>query len=105
MGDRIPGISCRGISHVLLVIALVAIILQLSMEEKSFRNYEKDLVIIPGTGNKYRDKRISNTELEKSKAHIIAEIIEYMANYTIIKMIIKKSKANIWIMSFANGEG
>lgn len=32
----------------------------------------------------------SNTELEKSKAHIIVEIIEYVPNSVVIKTIIKK---------------
>jgi len=44
-------------------------------------------------------------ELEKSKAHIIVEIIEYMANSVVIKTIIKKSTGNISIMSFDSGEG
>ena len=46
-----------------------------------------------------------NTELEKSKAHIIVEIIEYMANSVVIKTIIKKSTGNISVMSFDSGEG
>jgi ABC-type multidrug transport system fused ATPase/permease subunit len=99
------GFLAGSIIHVLLVIALIALILQLSMEEKFFRNYKKALIKIQSMDNNYIERKISNTELEKSKAHIIAEIIEYMANYTVIKMIIKKSKANIWIMSFANGKG
>ncbi len=49
--------------------------------------------------------KIENTELEKSKAHIVVEIIEYMANSVVIKTIIKKSTGNISIMSFDNGEG
>ena len=44
-------------------------------------------------------------ELEKSKAHIIVEIIEYMTNAVVIKTIIKKSTGNISIMSFDSGEG
>lgn len=44
-------------------------------------------------------------ELEKSKAHIIVEIIEYMTNSVVIKTIIKKSTGNISIMSFDSGEG
>ncbi len=44
-------------------------------------------------------------ELEKSKTHIIVEIIEYMANAVVIKTIIKKSTGNISIMSFDTGEG
>ncbi|MBL0233100.1 MAG: cupin domain-containing protein [Chitinophagaceae bacterium] len=46
-----------------------------------------------------------STELEKSKAHIIVEIIEYMANSVVIKTIIKKSTGNISVMSFDSGEG
>ena len=46
-----------------------------------------------------------NTELERSKAHIIVEIIEYMANSVVIKTIIKKSTGNISVMSFDSGEG
>lgn len=46
-----------------------------------------------------------NAELEKSTAHIIVEIIEYMANSVVIKTIIKKSTGNISIMSFDSGEG
>ena len=46
-----------------------------------------------------------NFEMEKSKAHIIVEIIEYMANSVVIKTIIKKSTGNISVMSFDSGEG
>src|SRR5688572_28741985 len=44
-------------------------------------------------------------EIEKSKAHIIVEIIEYMANSVVIKTIIKKSTGNISVMSFDSGDG
>jgi quercetin dioxygenase-like cupin family protein len=50
-------------------------------------------------------KRLTPREIEKSKAHIIVEIIEYMANSVIIKTIIKKSTGNISVMSFDTGEG
>lgn len=46
-----------------------------------------------------------NTDIEKSKTHIIVEIIEYMANAVVIKTIIRKSTGNISIMSFDSGEG
>jgi hypothetical protein len=46
-----------------------------------------------------------NVELEKSKSHIIVEIIEYVPNSVVIKTIIKKSTGNISIMSFDSGEG
>jgi len=48
---------------------------------------------------------MENSELEKTKSHIIVEIIEYMANAVVIKTIIKKSTGNISIMSFDSGEG
>jgi quercetin dioxygenase-like cupin family protein len=44
-------------------------------------------------------------ELEKSKAHITMEIIEYVPNSVVIKTILKKSTGNISVMSFDNGEG
>jgi len=47
----------------------------------------------------------ANGELEKSTAHIIVGIIEYMTNAVVIKTIIKKSTGNISVMSFDTGEG
>lgn len=44
-------------------------------------------------------------ELEKSKAHIIVEIIEYIPNSVVIKTILRKSTGNISVMSFDSGEG
>jgi len=43
--------------------------------------------------------------VEKSRAHIIVEIIEYMPNSIVIKTIIRKSTGNISVMSFDSGEG
>src|SRR6185503_8880066 len=54
---------------------------------------------------KNKDKKPESSELEKSKSHIIVEIIEYMANSVVIKTIIKKSTGNISAMSFDSGEG
>jgi len=45
------------------------------------------------------------TELEKSKAYITVEIIEYIQNSVVIKTILKKSTGNISVMSFDTGEG
>ena len=45
------------------------------------------------------------TELEKSKSHIIVEVIGYIANSVVIKTVIKRSTGNICIMSFDRGEG
>jgi len=54
---------------------------------------------------KDQDKKADSSELEKSKAHIIVEIIEYMTNSVVIKTIIRKSTGNISVMSFDSGEG
>lgn len=48
---------------------------------------------------------MDNAEIEKSKVHIIVEIIEYVANSVVIKTILKKSTGNISVMSFDRGEG
>ena len=51
------------------------------------------------------NQNAGSAELEKSKSHIIVEIIEYMPNSVVIKTIIKKSTGNISVMSFDSGEG
>lgn len=56
--------------------------------------------------NKAKGKgKPASIELTKATAHIIVEIIEYMANSVVIKTIIKKSTGNISVMSFDSGEG
>lgn len=60
---------------------------------------------ISGDIQKEVKENSKNAELEKAKAHIIVEIIEYMANAVVIKTIIKKSTGNISVMSFDTGEG
>ena len=45
-----------------------------------------------------------NIELEKSKAHIIVQIIEYIPNAVLSKTIIKKITGNITISSLDAGE-
>ncbi len=45
-----------------------------------------------------------NSEVEKAKAMIIVEIIEYVPNSVLTKTIIKKSTGNISIMSVDAGE-
>ena len=47
---------------------------------------------------------IKNSEVEKAKALIIVEIIEYVPNSVLTKTIIKKSTGNISIMSVDAGE-
>ena len=48
---------------------------------------------------------MENKELEKSKAHITVEIIEYVPNSVVSKTILKKSTGNISVISFDSGEG
>jgi len=50
-------------------------------------------------------KSSANAEMERSKSHIIVEIIEYMTNAVVTKTIIKKSTGNVSVMSFDSGEG
>lgn len=47
---------------------------------------------------------LENSELEKSKIHIVVEIIEYMANAIVCKTIIKKTTGNVTVSSFDAGE-
>ncbi len=49
-------------------------------------------------------KTTDTIELEKSKAHIIVEIIEYMPNAVVSKTIIKRISGNITASSFDAGE-
>lgn len=54
--------------------------------------------------NKNEEMDKENTELEKSKAHIIVEIIEYVPHAVLSKLIIKKITGNITVSSFDAGE-
>jgi quercetin dioxygenase-like cupin family protein len=45
-----------------------------------------------------------NIEMEKSKAHIIVEILEYMPGAVVTKTIIKKTTGNITVSSLDEGE-
>jgi quercetin dioxygenase-like cupin family protein len=46
----------------------------------------------------------STTEVEKAKAHIIVELIEYIPNSVVSKTIIKKTTGNVTVLSFDAGE-
>jgi quercetin dioxygenase-like cupin family protein len=59
------------------------------------------LVAISAEGT-YSDKR--SQEVEKSKVHIIVEIIEYVPNAVLSKTIIKKITGNVTVSSFDAGE-
>jgi quercetin dioxygenase-like cupin family protein len=65
---------------------------------KNDKNYITDLF----EQRNYNDKR--NQELEKSRVHIIVEIIEYVPNAVVSKTIIKKTTGNITVTSFDTGE-
>ncbi|XZF14505.1 cupin domain-containing protein [Chitinophagaceae bacterium MMS25-I14] len=47
---------------------------------------------------------MENIELEKSKVHIIVEIIEYIPNAVVSKTIIKKTTGNVTVSSLDAGE-
>lgn len=47
---------------------------------------------------------MENLELEKSKSHVIVEIIEYIPNAVLSKTIIKRATGNITVSSFDAGE-
>ena len=48
--------------------------------------------------------QLDNVELEKSKAHIIVEILEYIPKSILIKTIIKKTTGNITVTAVGAGE-
>ena len=56
------------------------------------------------TNHTDRSNHTPKTEIEKSKAHIIVEIIEYIPNAVVSKTIIKKTTGNITVTSFDTGE-
>jgi quercetin dioxygenase-like cupin family protein len=47
---------------------------------------------------------MENKDVEKSKAHIIVEIIEYVADSVVIKTILKKTTGSISVISIDSGE-
>jgi quercetin dioxygenase-like cupin family protein len=49
--------------------------------------------------------KVQTADLDKSKSHIVVEIIEYVPHSVVSKSIIKKLTGNISVMSFDNGEG
>ena len=55
--------------------------------------------------NKSKKGKPGITDLEKSKSHIIVEVIGYLPNSVVIKTIIKRSTGNVCLMSFDRGEG
>ena len=58
---------------------------------------------MPKTGNSIPGGSMP-LDVEKSKSHIIVEIIEYVAQAVVSKTIIKKTTGNITVSSFDAGE-
>lgn len=59
------------------------------------------------SNDEFSNRRTSHSgyaELEKSKVHVIIEIIEYVANSVVSRTIIKKTTGNITVSSFDKGE-
>lgn len=50
-------------------------------------------------------KVIETTEIEKAKAVITVELVEYLPNSIVIKTIMRKSTGNVSVMSVDSGEG
>jgi quercetin dioxygenase-like cupin family protein len=48
-------------------------------------------------------EKMDNSGVEKAKAHIIVEIMEYVPDSVVIKSIIKKTTGNISAFSFDSG--
>ena len=47
---------------------------------------------------------MQSTEIEKSKTHILIEIIEYVPNSIVTKTMIRKTTGNISVMAIDTGE-
>jgi quercetin dioxygenase-like cupin family protein len=47
---------------------------------------------------------MNTTEIEKSKTHILIEIIEYVPNSVVTKTIIRKTTGNISVVAIDTGE-
>ena len=60
---------------------------------------------LPPHGNQSDNEMVENNEIEKAKAHITVEIIEYVAGSVVTKTILKKSTGSVAVMSFDSGEG
>lgn len=52
----------------------------------------------------HNNHHVENQDLEKAKAFIIVEILEYVPNAVLIKTIIRKTTGNVTAVSFDSGE-
>jgi len=60
--------------------------------------------LIDNSNHTDKSNHAISPEIEKSKVHIIVEIIEYVPNAVVSKIIIKKTTGNITVSSFDAGE-
>jgi quercetin dioxygenase-like cupin family protein len=60
---------------------------------------------VPRNGVKVQKIKVKPADLDKSKSHIVVEIIEYVPHSVVSKSILKKATGNVSVMSFDNGEG
>lgn len=51
-----------------------------------------------------KSKQMNTSEIEKSKTHILIEIIEYVPNSVVTKTIIRKTTGNISVVAIDTGE-
>ena len=55
--------------------------------------------------NRSRNGNNETIEIEKAKAVITVELVEYLPNSVVIKTILRKSTGNVSVMSVDQGEG
>lgn len=48
---------------------------------------------------------MANTEIEKSKVHLTAALVDYLPHSIVIRTVLKKLTGNVSIMSFDKGQG
>src|ERR1017187_9966964 len=71
---------------------------------KKDKNILTDLIHQSNHTNHSNHTDKSTKEIEKSKVHIMVEIIEYAPDSVVSKTIIKKTTGNVTATSFATGE-
>lgn len=64
----------------------------------------KPLVLLPDYLDLHKITKMENNEVEKSKAHIIVEIIEYVADSVVVKTILRKTTGSVSAVSIDSGE-
>jgi quercetin dioxygenase-like cupin family protein len=65
---------------------------------------ESTICIVRQSRTNLKNISLENQEVEKSKAFIIVEILEYVPNAVVIKTIIRKTTGNVSAISIDSGE-